>query len=128
MTYTVKHASTIEIVDANQRKIFPKFGGQTRSVVMAGTKYIGQVFSIPAVDTVINLSALTNPKYAVFVNLDDTNFVEYGPVVLVPFGQLDPVDASGNYDVHRLNLASGVTLRMQADTAACDVFVFVAEE
>lgn len=60
------------------------------------------------------------PGWVIIKNLDSTNFVKYGPksgAAMVDFGRLYPGMASMFY------LASGVTLRMIADTAACDVLI-----
>lgn len=58
------------------------------------------------------------PAWVIIKNLDATNFVKYGPKsagAMVEFGRLYPGMASLFY------MAPGVTLRMVADTASCNV-------
>lgn len=58
------------------------------------------------------------PRVVIMENMDGTNFVKYGPKSggsMVYFGRIAP----GGFA--RLELGSGVTLRMVADTAGCNV-------
>jgi hypothetical protein len=67
---------------------------------------------------------LATPGWVVLRNLDSTNYVTYGPKsggVMVPFGKI----AAG--DCHRFYLAGSVTMRWQANTAACKVDISIFE-
>jgi hypothetical protein len=60
------------------------------------------------------------PGFLWMHNIDDTNFIKYGPKsagAMVEFGRLLPGKTA------RVYLAPGVTLRVIADTAACDVII-----
>jgi hypothetical protein len=60
------------------------------------------------------------PGWVIMKNLDGTNYVIWGPESggnMVACGRLSPGM------VALLRLAPGVTLRMQANTAACDVLI-----
>lgn len=72
---------------------------------------------IGTTEEVISFGDVT-PGWVVLRNLDPTNYVTYGPTsggVMVPLGRLNPGKPA------LLFLAAGVTLRMQANTAACRV-------
>lgn len=66
----------------------------------------------------INFGDVT-PGWVVLQNLDATNFVEYGAdnSGMQKLGKLQPGG------IACFEMASGVTLRMKADTAACDVLI-----
>ncbi len=131
MPYSVTLTGSIEVKDSNSNKLLPKQLATTiHEHDLTGTKYIAQVFSIPTADTTISLSTLTTPRYALFVNLDTTNFVEYGPDAtgIVLFGRLKPQTSSGKQFPNRVDLTDSVQLQMRANTAACDVLVIVVEE
>lgn len=58
------------------------------------------------------------PRIVIIENMDGTNFVKYGPKSggsMVNFGRVSPGG------IARFEMGSGVTLRMSADTAACNV-------
>lgn len=58
------------------------------------------------------------PRIVIIENMDATNFVKYGPKSggsMVNFGRVSPGG------IARFEMGSGVTLRMVADTAACNV-------
>ena len=83
------------------------------------------IVSIPTSDTAITISNITTEGWAYFRNLDDTNYVEHGPDsggALVPYGRME----AGEPAALRLTPGS-LTVRMQANTAACDVLVIVHE-
>ena len=57
------------------------------------------------------------PKWVWLQNLDDTNFVDYGPAAGVYMGRLSPGA------VHIIELTPGATLYAKADTAEVKLFV-----
>lgn len=81
---------------------------------------------IPTSDTVIDVSTLSVLGWAFFRNLDDTNYVRWGPTsggALVPVGRMRAGESAGPF---RLN--PGTVLRMQANSAACLVKVTIVED
>lgn len=83
------------------------------------------VLSISTSGVSVSLSELTTAGYVLMQNLGATNFVEFGTYpssTFSPLGELLP----GKQCVLRLsrNLA---TLRLEADTAACDVAIYAFE-
>ena len=69
-------------------------------------------------DTAIPLGTITTLGWLLLENLDDTNFVDYGPdnaSALVPFGRLEPGEIAA------MRLTPGITPRWQADTATVKV-------
>lgn len=58
------------------------------------------------------------PRIVIIENMDATNFVKYGPKSggsMVNFGRVSPGG------IARFEMGASVTLRMSADTAACNV-------
>jgi len=91
----------------------------------------------------VDLSELTTPGVARFMNIDDTNFVEYGIFdpetnVFYPFGKILPgetyvVRLSSNFGEQYAGTGTGTTaatntLRFKANTASVNVVVEVFEE
>lgn len=82
--------------------------------------------TIPTSDTAVTLTGITTPGWAIFRNLDATNYVDFGPDsggAIVPFGRME----AGEPACFRLQ-PSGLTLRMQANTASCRVEIEVMED
>jgi hypothetical protein len=78
--------------------------------------------SIGTTEEDIDLGDTATPGYAVLTNLDPGNYVTWGPksgTDMVAAGRLNP----GEPNVLRLD--PGITIRMQANTAACLVQVEV---
>ena len=72
----------------------------------------------------VSFGDLTAPGWVWLVNLDDTNYVKYGPksgAAMVLFGEIYPGKRALFF------LGASVTLRMVADTAACDVMIVAAD-
>lgn len=84
------------------------------------------VLSIGTSEEVVTFTDVGTYGILTLRNLDDTNFVTYGPEsggAMVPLGRLNP---DGEPQV--LRLEPGITLRMQANTGACDVEVGLLED
>jgi hypothetical protein len=81
------------------------------------------VVTIATSDTAISFGSLVAPRWAVFQNLDATNYVEIGPdsTGMVAMIKLK----AGEFAV--LPLAVGVTLKAKANTAAVDLLVEALE-
>lgn len=78
----------------------------------------GGIVAVATAATTISFARLATPGVCFLLNLDATNFVEYGPDnagSLVKLGKLKP----GEFAVFRL--AAEVTLKAIADTAGCNV-------
>ncbi|HEY2250902.1 MAG TPA: hypothetical protein VGH74_07560 [Planctomycetaceae bacterium] len=76
---------------------------------------------VAATDTVITFGHIVTAGLVHLINLDPTNYVEWGPEsagALVPVGKLMPADAPAIF-----RFDPGATLRMKAHTGACDVLV-----
>jgi len=69
----------------------------------------------------VDLSEFATLGWVWMRNLDDTNYVTWGPksgASMVALGRLEPGEPAGPF-----RLEPGITLRMVADTAACKVQV-----
>jgi hypothetical protein len=78
------------------------------------------VISIPTSDTALSPANITTMGWLYLKNLDATNFLSYGPTsggAIVKLGRIKPGEHAW------LRLEPGITLRMQADTAAVKVQV-----
>lgn len=82
------------------------------------------VQNIGTSEETVSFSALTTEGYLVIVNLDDTNYVEWGPdsTGIIDIGKLEPGE------IALFRLAPAATLKAQANTAACDVLFICLED
>jgi hypothetical protein len=83
------------------------------------------VYTIPASDTVIDTTGMTNEGMARFVNLDATNYVEFGPTVagaIAPFMKLKPGEEN------LVRLTPGLVLRGRANTAPVKCHITILED
>ena len=86
----------------------------------AGAKFyvtIGQ-----AAEEDISLGDLSFPARIFMVNLDATNFVKFGPKSAGSMVEVGRILAGGE-PVGPIYVPAGVTLRMVADTADCDIII-----
>ena len=79
---------------------------------------IRNVQEIGTSDESLELGDVTTPGFAVFQNLDDTNYVEIGTGSFTAFLKLKP----GEFAMCRLSTAAPTA---QADTAAVDLFYII---
>lgn len=92
---------------------------QQMSITQSAEGEGGGTQNIPTADTLVDLGNCTTPGLIWLHNCDSTNYIEYGP------GDASSADAilvigkilAG--ETHLFRLASGVTLRARANTAAC---------
>jgi len=84
-------------------------------------KLVRNVQTIGIAAEALALGDLTTPGYAVFQNLDDTNFVEIGTAGFVPFVKLKP----GEMAILRLGTAAPMA---QADTADIELFYIIYDD
>lgn len=95
-------------------------------VDQAGDGGFGATLSIGTSEEAITFTDVGTYGILCMQNLDDTNFVTYGPTsggAMVVMGRLNP---GGEPQI--LRLEPGITLRMKADTAACDVELLLLED
>ncbi len=81
--------------------------------------------SIATSEAAISIPGITTLGWTYMVNLDDTNYVVWGPESggsMVPMGRMEPGESA------LFRMEPGITLRMQANTAACEVQIFVLED
>lgn len=88
---------------------------------------VKKTLSIGTSEEVIDLDDISTPGWCMMQNLDDTNVVLWGPTSggsLVTAGVLRPGEPpSGPF-----RLDPSISLRMQADTAACLVKLMILED
>lgn len=77
------------------------------------------VVTIATSDTTVAFGSLTTPRVCIFKNLDDTNYVEFGPDAtgMVAFMRLGPGESA------MLPIANSVTVVGKANTASVDVLI-----
>lgn len=77
-------------------------------------------------ETTISFTGLTSPCTLLMYNLDATNYVDWGldNTTMQAIGRLYPY---GTSFPSIITLKPGVTLKMQANTGACDVFIIALE-
>ncbi len=100
--------------DPGQISIDQAAVGAHRPIVIVGTS-----------EEVIATGDVSTLGWCIMQNLDDTNYVEYGPEsggAMVGWGRMEP----GEPAIFRLK--PGVTIRAKADTAACKVDVRIYED
>jgi hypothetical protein len=88
----------------------------------AGVGFIQNVVNVGTSEETLATTEIGTLGWAVFHNLDSTNYVRWGFSTTVYGGRLEP----GEYAVFRLN--PGVTTYMIANSAACEVMVTIIED
>lgn len=116
-TYTVG----LQLINGNLRAQFPQLSRQATQTT-AGMS--DQVLAIGTSEENASFTDVTTPGLTVLHNLDTTNYVEYGQS---DGGTMKKVGKLNAGDVHLLRLASGITLRLQANTASCKVRIMTFE-
>ena len=81
--------------------------------------------TVPTAGVDVDLSALTTEGWVRLQNLDDANFVEWGPEVAAVFHPIGRLNAG---EPALFRLSPGKTLHLKADTAACLVQVLACED
>lgn len=103
----------------NNGSLSDSFASNSQSVDQASAFLIRNVQTIGfAADEAIQLGDVTTPGYAVFQNLDDTNYVEIGVGSFTAFMKLKP----GELAICRLSTTAP---RAQANTADVDLFYII---
>ena len=116
---------TASLSCTNGNFVFPKVGSSEQSITQTtlgggGPGYL----SIGTSEEAITFTDVGTLGWIWIKNLDSTNFIKFGPEsagAMVSCGKLK----AGESCVFRL--MTGITLRMQADTAACKVQIHCLE-
>lgn len=88
-------------------------------------RMFASVVTVGTTEEVVTFGDVAAPRVCVMQNLDATNHCEWGPTdsgAMVVAGRLRPSSIASQFEID-----PGITLRMKADTAACDVLVIVLE-
>lgn len=104
-----------------------KFQPGQVSVDQNGSGSTEPELSIGTAEEDVVFTDIAVPGYLCMRNLDDTNFVEWGPKdagAMILMGVLKP----GEVAVFRVASSTPPTLRMKADTAACRVQFVMLED
>lgn len=109
------------LVNGNHRASFAPGAIQ---VTQAAQGMHGPVVSVGTSEEDLAVGDVGTLGWLFLRNLDPTNFVTYGPkdTTMKAFGRLEPGE------IACLRLEPGITLRWQADTAACKVQVMLLED
>lgn len=97
-----------------------------KQVDQSGQGGFSATLNIDTSEEVITFTDVGTYGLLCLLNLDDTNYVTYGPESggsMVPIGRLNP-----GGEPQMIRLEPGITLRMQADTGACDVELLLLED
>ena len=109
------------LVNGNLRAQFPQIA-RKYSQPTAGMS--DQVLSIGTTAEAVTFGDVATPGVIVLHNLDAANYIEFGPDDGGTMKNCGKVNAG---EVERFRLASGVTLKLKANTAACKVRVLCLE-
>lgn len=77
-----------------------------------------RTIAVTTADTAYTFSDITTLGYMMLLNMDATNYVAHGPTsggAIINYGKLKP----GDFAIFRAY--PGISFRMQADTATCNV-------
>ena len=113
---------TVKLVNGDLNDPGPNIG--TNQITQALQLLWKDVVTLTAgADTAIAPAGLTTFGICYLVNLDQTNYVEWGPDsggAIKIVGQLNPNDSPAVF-----RLSPGITLRMKAHTANCKVVICI---
>ena len=88
-------------------------------------RMFASVVTVGTTEEVVTFGDVSAPRVCVMQNLDATNHCEWGPTssgAMVVAGRLRPASVASQFEID-----PGITLRMKANTSACDVLVIVTE-
>jgi hypothetical protein len=119
MTGTLNNPTPAPAAPQAQLKDSVSFSGKFTQV--SALKY-EEAISIPTSDTLITFTGVTTAGWLYMLNLDPTNYVQWGPnnagAILV-FGRMNAGEPAW------MRIDSGATLRLKSNTAACIVLIKV---
>lgn len=103
---------------------YPKYASTQVSITQSGEGGGGPgVVNVGTTEDTVSLGDIT-PGRIVLQNLDDTNYVEYGPATGSYLCRLLPGASAGvGGPPDTINLTTGATIYIKANTAACDVLI-----
>lgn len=128
-------ATTVSITNANvamtitSQQIASVRPG-TRTITLSANQYFGGILTIGTSEEAITFTDVTTPRVLTMVNLDTTNYVQWGPTsggAMVTCGRMYPADSTSGIGVSAtFEIDSGTTLRLKANTNPCQVQFFVS--
>ena len=122
MAGTIKVTTTITVVNGNYLKTFAP---GTKTFVQTNVGATAGIVSVGTTEENILTTEVGTEGWVCLLNLDAANYVEWGASATTPtiatIGRLE----AGEMAVFRME--PGTTLRAKADTAACEVEVWVLE-
>jgi len=98
------------------------------TVTLAAKQYFAGVLTIGTSEEDVTFTDITTPRVVTMYNLDGTNYVTWGPKsggAMVLCGKLYPLSSDKGIAA-QFELGASVTIRMVANTAACQVAFFVS--
>lgn len=126
MANEISVTTQLQVSNAGSEETFKP---QAIQLTQTGKGVYKATLSITTSDTALSFTGITTPFVASFYNLDATNFVSVGPTsggAIVDMLKLYPRGAGGFPNM--LSLDPSATIRMQADTATCQVQIIVVEK
>ena len=111
----------LQLVNGSLRAQFPQVSSQYTQTTSGLSD---QVLSIGTSEENVAFGDVATPGLTVLHNLDSTNYVDYG---MSDGGTMKAVGRLKAGDKHIIRIGASVTLRMQANTAACKVRVMCLE-
>jgi hypothetical protein len=102
-----------------------EFNPGTVQVDQAAVGEGGQVYTIGTSEEAISFVDITTEGWLTMQNLDATNYVDWGPEdggAMIEMGRMEAGEPAA------MRMFPGATLRLKANTAACQVLVKVLED
>lgn len=126
MATTIQVNSGHKFYDGNQ--LLSQLVPPVASVTLAAKQYFAGILTIGTSEEDITFTDITTPRVVTMYNLDGTNYVTWGPKSggsMILCGKLYPQSSTIGIAA-QFELGASVTLRMVANTAACQVAFFVS--
>lgn len=120
MAGEIRVNSVLQVVNGS---INTKLGKDVR-IDQTTPGFIARTQTISTSGTDLTLSGVTTPRAIELINLDATNYIDWGPKSggsMIPLGQLKAGESSV------VTLYPGVTIRAQANTSNCSLQMGIAE-
>lgn len=98
---------------------------KTKQVDQTAVGFKRSIITLSTSDTVVDLTGLTTPRFAILHNLDPTNAIQFGPTAsaaLAPFGEIKAGDPP-----IIVPLVSGVVLRVKASAGTPQLDITITE-
>lgn len=99
------------------------------TITLAAKQFFGGILTIGTSEEDVTFTDITTPRVVTMYNLDPTNYVTWGPKSggsMILLGKLYPLNSSVQGVAAQFELGASVTIRMIANTAACQVLFMVS--